>query len=509
MALTNPSLLANHLDTTVDDGKILESRTVAYTGDTSKSIDSYLTWLTSLSTSHKNKVIYMDNNGKLVGGANYSDITNLINNLSSMIDMSDYLPLSGGQLTGALTVPELNVTGSSTFTQIINGSINGNSGTTTKLANPVTITVGNQSFQFDGTQSLTFAGGGTGNVSTELLNSYYWANIHISASSSTTTTPTVGALTVNGTANITTVNGSLSGNASTASKLLNARTITVAGVSKTFDGSGNISFPLTAANITYNSETTKTALDALINKVFLLEWTTSGTGDVYIENGVSQGVSITVNPKKRGTGVAVDTLTWNTTGSTSTPTSSNPTNTSKTFSIATNTGNLTLKFTASDNTTTLTAQARTIHKPLKYLGYIERPAANATYTNGGSTLNVYASANVYNTAYIKYRLEQTHSGAQYSASSGTLAWILNSTSADVPYNTQINIPGTGTQQYDLIYAVYGSTEPVPYNTLGKITGCQTGTASVKRKNSSTTDTYKFVIVPGSTAPVTNIIFKAS
>jgi hypothetical protein len=36
-------------------------------------------------------------------------------------------------MTGALTVPELNVTGSSTFAEIINGNINGNAATATKL----------------------------------------------------------------------------------------------------------------------------------------------------------------------------------------------------------------------------------------------------------------------------------------------------------------------------------------------------------------------------------------
>lgn len=73
---------------------------------------------------------------------------------------ANYLPLSGGTLTGALTVPSLTVTGASTFSQAINGSILGNAATASRLQNARTISLSGSvtgSGTFDGSGNLSIA----------------------------------------------------------------------------------------------------------------------------------------------------------------------------------------------------------------------------------------------------------------------------------------------------------------------------------------------------------------
>ena len=78
-----------------------------------------------------------------------------------------YLPLTGGTMTGALTTPSLTVTGASSFSQAINGSILGNAATASRLQNARTISLtGNVtgSGTFDGSGNLsisTIVNGGT------------------------------------------------------------------------------------------------------------------------------------------------------------------------------------------------------------------------------------------------------------------------------------------------------------------------------------------------------------
>ena len=73
---------------------------------------------------------------------------------------ANYLPLSGGTLTGALNVPSLTVTGASTFSQAINGSILGNAATASRLQNARTISLTGSvtgSGSFDGSGNLSIA----------------------------------------------------------------------------------------------------------------------------------------------------------------------------------------------------------------------------------------------------------------------------------------------------------------------------------------------------------------
>lgn len=120
---------------------------------------------------------------------------------------ANYLPLSGGTLTGALTVPSLTVTGASTFSQAINGSILGNAATASRLQNARTI----NGTSFDGSANITTANWGTAR------------NISIADSDSTNTGT---AVSVNGSAAVTlklpaTIKAALSGNATSATKATN------------------------------------------------------------------------------------------------------------------------------------------------------------------------------------------------------------------------------------------------------------------------------------------------
>lgn len=70
------------------------------------------------------------------------------------------VPLSGGTMTGALTVPSLSVTGAATFSQAINGSILGNAATASRLQNARTISLTGSvtgSGSFDGSGNLSIA----------------------------------------------------------------------------------------------------------------------------------------------------------------------------------------------------------------------------------------------------------------------------------------------------------------------------------------------------------------
>ena len=70
------------------------------------------------------------------------------------------VPLSGGTMTGALTVPSLSVTGAATFSQAINGSILGNAATASRLQNARTISLTGSvtgSGTFDGSGNLSIA----------------------------------------------------------------------------------------------------------------------------------------------------------------------------------------------------------------------------------------------------------------------------------------------------------------------------------------------------------------
>jgi len=139
--------------------------------------------------------------------------------------------------TGAV---DQTIAGAKTFSKPIAGSVTGNAATATKLAAKRTI----NGTAFDGTANVTTANWGTAR------------NVAISDSDGTNTGE---AVSVNGSTAVTlklpaaikaNVTGSLTGNAATATKLAAKRTIALSGAATGtatgFDGSGNITIPVTA-----------------------------------------------------------------------------------------------------------------------------------------------------------------------------------------------------------------------------------------------------------------------
>ncbi len=112
----------------------------------------------------------------------------------------------------------------------ITGTLIGNASTATKLATARTINGTN----FDGTGAITTASWGTAR------------SVYISDAS---TANTGAAVSVNGASNVilklpSTINANLTGNASTASALVTARTMTIGSTGKSFNGTSNVSWSL-------------------------------------------------------------------------------------------------------------------------------------------------------------------------------------------------------------------------------------------------------------------------
>lgn len=75
-------------------------------------------------------------------------------------DTDNYLPLTGGTMTGALVTTALSVSGAATFSQAINGNILGNAATASRLQNARTISLTGAvtgSGSFDGSGNLSIA----------------------------------------------------------------------------------------------------------------------------------------------------------------------------------------------------------------------------------------------------------------------------------------------------------------------------------------------------------------
>ena len=148
--------------------------------------------------------------------------------LTGISDTGVYLDTTAGRLTATS----------------FKGALVGNADTATKIKTARTINGTN----FDGSGNITTANWGTAR------------NIYIADSSATNTGA---AVSVNGGGEATlklpaTIKATLSGNASTASKLKTARTISLGGIlsgSASFDGSGNVTIKASANDITTISKT--------------------------------------------------------------------------------------------------------------------------------------------------------------------------------------------------------------------------------------------------------------
>ena len=113
--------------------------------------DSVYTWYTTAAGTSASGVI-----------DNWNEIKNFIDGFHESDDLAEYLvntfvAKTGGTMTGALTTPGLTVTGASSFSQAINGSILGNAATASRLQNARTITIGSQSNSFDGSANISYS----------------------------------------------------------------------------------------------------------------------------------------------------------------------------------------------------------------------------------------------------------------------------------------------------------------------------------------------------------------
>ena len=91
-------------------------------------------------------------------------------------DTDNYLPLTGGTMTGALVTTALSVTGAATFSQAINGNILGNAATASRLQNARTISLTGPvtgSVSFDGSGNAAIA---TRSNYTNKVYGYYTSN---------------------------------------------------------------------------------------------------------------------------------------------------------------------------------------------------------------------------------------------------------------------------------------------------------------------------------------------
>jgi len=137
------------------------------------------------------------------------------------------------------------IAGTKTFSKPIAGSVTGNAATATKLAAKRTI----NGTAFDGTANVTTANWGTArNISiTDGTNTSTAVSVNGSANVSLNLPATIKA---NLTGNCSGSSGSCTGNAATATKLAAKRTIALSGAATGtatgFDGSGNITIPVTA-----------------------------------------------------------------------------------------------------------------------------------------------------------------------------------------------------------------------------------------------------------------------
>lgn len=182
------------------------------------------------------RTITIGNTGKSVNGS--ANVTWSLTEIGAAASSHthSYLPLSGGTLTTS-TYNGLVIKRSDTYGSSI--AFSNSEGTLGKIG-----------FALDGDLIITNGTGADGTSNMLRINSSGTATFTNNILPSTNNTRTLGSTTYKW-SNVyaTTFTGALSGNASTATKLQTARTIGLSGVTataKSFDGSANITIPITA-----------------------------------------------------------------------------------------------------------------------------------------------------------------------------------------------------------------------------------------------------------------------
>ena len=196
------------------------------------------------------------------------------------------VPLSGGTMTGALTVPSLSVTGAATFSQAINGSILGNAATASRLQNARTISLTGSvtgSGSFDGSGNLSIATSTNHNH-----NSAYMTACALftgaSAATSATASLTNGNVYLNATK---TING-------TATNVGSIKISGSTGISVTTDANGHITVTGTTSYLRAGATgATANVTSATSNPYLaLVEGTTQSS---QVQLFASTGISISAN----------------------------------------------------------------------------------------------------------------------------------------------------------------------------------------------------------------------
>ena len=170
-----------------------------------------------------------------------------------------YLPLSGGTLTGNLlasadtvNIGSVSVPFNNVYANTFTGNLSGNATsatTATRLATSRNITIGSSTKGFNGSANISFSLTEIGAAATSHTHSNYLptAGGTISGAIKPNANNTIDLGTSSlkyRTVYATTFNGALSGNATTATTLATARTLTIGNTGKSFNGSANVSWTL-------------------------------------------------------------------------------------------------------------------------------------------------------------------------------------------------------------------------------------------------------------------------
>jgi hypothetical protein len=234
--------------------------------------------------------LYCDNKGNVgIGIEPYTGLTTVPDPilLTEKLEVSGNILVSGkligdvsGDVTGNLTG---DVTGN--LTGDVSGNVTGNSGTATKLHTARTITIGDISNSFDGTENITYTlaeigvpsldgSGATGTWDINISGGAYKLSLEKSIQIGNLTNTfdgtadiiyrlaEIGVPSLDGSGATGTWDINITGNSGSSTKLQTARTITIGNISNSFDGTQNITYTLEQIGAV-----SQTAYDASIGQI--------------------------------------------------------------------------------------------------------------------------------------------------------------------------------------------------------------------------------------------------
>jgi carbon monoxide dehydrogenase subunit G len=217
------------------------------------------------------RTITIGNTGKSFNGS--ADVSFSLSEIGALTssDLTNYVNLTTNQTIGGIK----------TFTSVIDGSINGNANTATTLQNARTITIGNTGKSFNGSADVSFSLSEIGALTSSDLTNY--VNL--------TTNQTIGGIKTF----TSVIDGSINGNANTATTLQNARTITIGNTGKSFNGSADVSFSLSEIGALTSSDLTN-YVNLTTNQTIggIKTFTSDISGNIFTANKLKTPVTITI-----------------------------------------------------------------------------------------------------------------------------------------------------------------------------------------------------------------------